>query len=133
MLKHLRGFLGFIKNRHLESFQEIIIEKARESMQQPMTREVSIRNGQGLHLRLACLVAEEAQKFSCSIQLANEQQTADAKSILDLILLAAGPGTSLTVEASGRDACQALERLGRLLEGHHPAAVTAQADQPRVS
>lgn len=85
-------------------------------MTQSVTRDICIKNSQGLHLRLACKVAEEAQRFACSIQLANEQQTADAKSVLDIILLAAGAGTSLQVRAHGADAGKALERIGRLLE-----------------
>lgn len=85
-------------------------------MDQMMSREVYIKNKEGLHMRLACMVAKEAQRFSCSIKLANDYKSADAKSILDILLLAAGSGTSLNIETKGKDAELALEKIENLFE-----------------
>ena len=89
-----------------------------ESMVQMMSREVYIKNKEGLHMRLACMVAKEAQSFSCNIKLASDDRSADAKSILDILLLAAGSGTSLKLETKGKDAELALERIEYLFELH---------------
>jgi phosphocarrier protein len=62
------------------------------------------------------MVAQKAQRFACSINLANDHKCADAKSILDILLLAAGAGTSLKLQTKGKDAELALEQIEQLFE-----------------
>jgi phosphocarrier protein len=73
--------------------------------------EVLVRNESGLHARPAAVLAQEAQKYSSEIRLSAEGKTADAKSILDILSLAAQQGTGMIVEAEGDDADTAVDRL----------------------
>ena len=73
-----------------------------------------VLNDQGLHARPAARLAQEAQKFGCAIEMALDGTVVDAKSILDILTLAAGQGTELELRAKGPDARQALVSLGTL-------------------
>lgn len=73
--------------------------------------EVCVLNEQGLHARPAAKLAQEAQKFSSTIQLSMGDQVVDAKSILDILSLAAGRGCGLEISAEGLDAEEAVEHL----------------------
>ena len=79
-------------------------------------RQVCVRNELGLHARPAARLAQEAQKFDADISLVQGEQEVDAKSILDILSLAAGRGCTLTVKTRGEDAGQALEHLCRFIE-----------------
>jgi len=81
-----------------------------------VSREVVVGIEQGLHARPADLVAREARKWQSRIELIAERQRADGKSILDLLTLAAESGTRLVVEATGPDAREAVEAIGRLFD-----------------
>ncbi len=79
-----------------------------------LTRQVVVANQLGLHARPAGILAQEAQNFASSITLVCEDQEVDAKSILDVLTLAAGGGTALVIRAEGPDADKALDRLETL-------------------
>lgn len=81
-----------------------------------VSREVVVSNAAGLHARPADLLAREARKWQSRIELVNDAQRADGKSILELLTLAAESGTRLVVEATGPDAREALEAIGSLFE-----------------
>jgi phosphotransferase system HPr (HPr) family protein len=81
-----------------------------------VSREVVVGIEQGLHARPADLVAREARTWQSRIELVAERQRADGKSILDLLTLAAESGTRLVVEATGPDAREAVEAIGRLFD-----------------
>ena len=76
---------------------------------------VRVLNEQGLHARPAARLAQEAQKFACDIRLALGEETVDAKSILDILTLAAGQGSELELRATGPQARDALTHLGTLI------------------
>ncbi len=78
------------------------------------SRQVIVVNEHGLHARPAGKVAQTAMNFSAEIILAHEGQEVDAKSILDVLTLAAGPGEKLEIRASGDDAAQAADTLVEL-------------------
>jgi phosphocarrier protein len=84
--------------------------------EQTVSREVVVANAQGLHARPADLLAREARKWRSRIELVNESQRVDGKSILEVLTLAAEAGTRLVVEATGPDAREALEAIGGLFE-----------------
>lgn len=84
--------------------------------QETVSREVVVGIEQGLHARPADLVAREARKWQSRIELVADRQRADGKSILDLLTLAAESGTRLVVEATGPDAREAVEAIGRLFD-----------------
>ncbi|EGJ49936.1 HPr family phosphocarrier protein [Desulfocurvibacter africanus] len=85
-----------------------------ETQRQYLTRRVCVVNELGLHARPAARLAQEAQKFSSRILLKAGAQEVDAKSILDILTLAARNGCGLEIMASGEDAAQAVEHLARL-------------------
>ncbi|SDB09132.1 phosphocarrier protein [Desulfonatronum thiosulfatophilum] len=76
-----------------------------------VSRKVFVANEQGLHARPAARLAREAQKYSSRITLLTAEQEVDAKSILDLLTLALGPGCVVELKAQGEDAQAALEQL----------------------
>ena len=76
---------------------------------------VRVLNEQGLHARPAARLAQEAQKFACDISLALGEERVDAKSILDILTLAAGHGSELELRAAGPEARDALAHLGTLI------------------
>ncbi len=78
--------------------------------------EVQIRNEEGLHMRPAMLFVDMAGRFSSEIRVSNGQMTVDAKSIMQMTMLAATCGTMLKIHARGSDALQATEALRELVE-----------------
>jgi len=79
-----------------------------------LSRKVVVSSENGLHARPAGRLAQEAQAFDAVISLIYEDQSVDAKSILDILTLAAGPGNLLELRAEGEDAEAALDRLEAL-------------------
>lgn len=73
--------------------------------------QLTITNAVGLHARPASLFVQEANKFTSDIVVLLEDSEADAKSILDLLLLGANQGCTVTVRAEGPDAEDALAAL----------------------
>lgn len=80
-----------------------------------LRRAVTIANPQGLHMRPAAAFAEMASRFDATVTVARGDQPVDGKNWLDLLLLAAESGSTLTIEVVGRDALEAMEALARLL------------------
>lgn len=75
------------------------------------SRQVVVANQLGLHARPAGILAREAQRFSADIRLVVEDQVVDAKSILDILTLAAAQGMTLELKADGEDAEDALNAI----------------------
>jgi len=78
--------------------------------------EFVVRSELGLHARPAGRFAALAARFESAIEVGRAGEWVDARSVLSLLSLAAGPGTTLRLRAAGRDAEEAVEALGRLLE-----------------
>ena len=78
--------------------------------------QVVVQGDHGLHARPAGVLAKQAQSFEADIFLVNDGQKADAKSILDVLTLAAGPGDVVEIHARGEDADEALASLRTLFE-----------------
>lgn len=84
------------------------------------TREsFEIINERGFHARPAALFVQCAEEFSSSIEVKNLTSgiTADGKSLLSLLMLAAPKGTRLEITAAGPDAENALKTLGGMITG----------------
>lgn len=73
--------------------------------------EVLVINEAGLHLRVAMRIVEVATKLAEAIEIRTEEACANAKSMLDLMTLAAGPGTKLRFAVTGQQASESLRRL----------------------
>jgi phosphocarrier protein len=65
----------------------------------------------GVHGRVAGRLVQEAQKYASRVTIRHANREADAKSILDILLLAAGQGCTLELSAIGSDAETAVQRL----------------------
>ena len=81
-----------------------------------VTRELLVSNKLGIHARPAAMFVKTANRFTCNIFVEKDGEKVNGKSIMGLMMLAAGPGTKLTVEADGQDATQALAELELLLK-----------------
>jgi phosphocarrier protein len=81
------------------------------------TRECVIRNRLGLHARAAAKFVHAATRFTSQIRVSREGRTMDGKSIMGILLLAAGAGASIMISADGPDEAEAAETLCHLVEG----------------
>ena len=80
-----------------------------------MRREVTIINKLGLHARAAAKLVTLASGFEADIRLRRDDREVNAKSIMAVMMLAAGKGTRLEVVANGADAQFAIEQLDQLV------------------
>ena len=78
--------------------------------------ELLIRNKKGLHARASAKFVKCAETFEASISVTRDGQTVGGTSIMGLMMLAAGQGTSIPVEAEGRQAGEAIAALTQLIE-----------------
>ena len=78
--------------------------------------EVDIRNPEGLHMRPAMQFVDLANSFNADISVSHLDINADAKSIMQMTMLAATCGTRLTIKAVGADAAQAIRALKELVD-----------------
>jgi phosphocarrier protein HPr len=82
-----------------------------------MTKDFWVRGKLGFHARPAAQFVKTASRFAkCEIVVHKDGDKADGKSLIGLLLLAAGPGTKLTVHAHGEGASQALAELELLMQ-----------------
>jgi phosphocarrier protein len=79
-------------------------------------RQVVIVNEKGLHARAAAKFVRQAQAFAATVSVTAKGQTVSGHSLMGLMLLAAGPGTRLTIAAEGGDAAAAVAALAKLVE-----------------
>ena len=81
-------------------------------------RRVFISNRLGLHARASATLVRRASQFLSQIELLREDtgQSADGKSILSVLLLAASQGTSIIVRATGTDEVWAADQIAYLIE-----------------
>ncbi|QEI08950.1 HPr family phosphocarrier protein [Pigmentiphaga aceris] len=73
--------------------------------------DITITNKLGLHARASAKLTQLASKFKCEIFIARGSRRVNAKSIMGVMMLAAGLGTTVTVDAEGADADRALEEI----------------------
>ena len=77
--------------------------------------EAPIINKLGLHARASAKLTQLANKFACEIWLTRNNRRVNAKSIMGVMMLAAGKGSSVLIEADGADADAALKALQELI------------------
>lgn len=81
-----------------------------------LERAVTIRNRRGLHARASAKFVKLVEGFDAEIVVARGETEVSGLSIMGLMMLAAGPGTDLTLRASGAEAAAALEALAELID-----------------
>ena len=81
-----------------------------------MTKDFLVCNKLGIHARPAAMFVKTANRFACDIFVEKDGEKVNGKSIMGLMMLAAGPGSKVTVHANGQDALQALAELETLIK-----------------
>ena len=82
-----------------------------------ISQSFTIRNKLGMHARPSAQLTQVASRFQSDVFITKEGRRVNAKSIMGVMMLAAGPGAVVTVDASGPDAEQAVRAVGELIEG----------------
>lgn len=76
---------------------------------------VTIPNRLGIHVRPAALIVQVASKFESEVKLAKDEEEVNAKSIMGVMMLAAGMGSKLRIRAEGPDEKEAVAALSELV------------------
>jgi phosphocarrier protein HPr len=82
-----------------------------------VVRELKICNRKGLHARASAKFVQTVEKFDAEVKVKRGHEVVGGTSIMGLMMLSAGPGTIITVEASGRDAAAVVDALAALVSG----------------
>ena len=82
----------------------------------PLRKEIVVSNKLGVHARPAAMFVRTASRFECDIFVEKDGEKVNGKSIMGLMMLAAGPGSRLELQATGHDAAKALLALEALVE-----------------
>jgi len=80
------------------------------------SKELTVLNKLGIHARPAAMFVKTANRFACDIFVEKDGEKINGKSIMGLMMLAAGPGSKLTIHASGADAQQAIAEIEALVK-----------------
>jgi phosphocarrier protein len=78
-------------------------------------RTVEIINKRGLHARASAKFVKLATEFDAEVRVSRDGAVVDARSIMGLMMLAAGPGCTIDIEAEGPEAGQAVDALAALI------------------
>lgn len=81
-----------------------------------VSKSVTICNRKGLHARASAKFVKCAEEYEAEVRVTRDGQSVGGTSIMGLMMLAAGPGTSILIEAEGADAEAALAALAALVE-----------------
>ena len=87
--------------------------------QTKLTKDFVVANPLGIHARPASLFVQTSAEFDSEISVTNldSGHTADGKSVMSMLMLAAPQGTRIRVSISGQDAASAMDALSKLIEG----------------
>ena len=83
---------------------------------QKVEKEIAIMNRLGLHARPAAMFVRIASRYRSEIWVAKESEEVNGKSIMGLMMLAAGQGSKLRIRCEGPDAEKAMEELEELIK-----------------
>ncbi len=79
-------------------------------------RDIEIVNKLGLHARASAKLTQTATRFKCEVNLERNGRRVNAKSIMGVMMLAAGKGTTIQMETEGDDEAEAMVALVALIE-----------------
>jgi phosphocarrier protein HPr len=80
-----------------------------------ISKDFTINNKLGLHARPSAQITQVASRFSSEVWISKNGRRVNAKSIMGVMMLAAGQGSLLTVEADGPDEAQVIDAIGELI------------------
>jgi phosphocarrier protein HPr len=83
----------------------------------PVTRVLEICNKKGLHARASAKFVQTVEQFDAEVWVKRGSERVGGTSIMGLMMLAAGPGTTITIEATGPQAGEVVEALVKLVSG----------------
>jgi phosphocarrier protein len=81
---------------------------------QPLTKELIVQNKMGIHARPAAMIVRITNKFKAEVFVENKDEQVNGKSIMGLMMLAAGKGSAVKFIAAGADAAAMLSELEAL-------------------
>jgi len=81
-----------------------------------IAKKIEIKNMLGLHARAAAKLVHTAARFKSDIKIRKGDEEVDGKSILGILLLAAGRGSVITLRADGEDEAEAVEAIEKLID-----------------
>ncbi len=79
-------------------------------------RELTVLNKLGIHARPAAMFVKTANRFTCDIFVEKDGEKVNGKSIMGIMMLAAGPGSKITVFCEGADSNAALDEIEALVK-----------------
>jgi phosphocarrier protein HPr len=79
-------------------------------------KKLEIKNKLGLHARAAALLVQTVNKFDAQVSFSKDGQSADGRSIMGVLTLAATQGSKIQVEASGEEAERAVRAIEKLID-----------------
>jgi phosphocarrier protein HPr len=82
----------------------------------PLRRTVKIRNQRGLHARAAAKFVQSLEHLDCEVTVSKDGTDVSGRSIMGLMMLAAGPGSELALSATGPDAAAGLAAIAELVQ-----------------
>ncbi|HUV33142.1 MAG TPA: HPr family phosphocarrier protein [Devosiaceae bacterium] len=83
---------------------------------QTFAQDITITNRRGLHARASAMFVRTAERYDAAITVTRDGTTVGGTSIMGLLMLAAGPGASVRVKVTGRQAREALDAIVALIE-----------------
>ena len=81
-------------------------------------RDVEIINNLGLHARASAKLTQLAAKYQCDVVMSRNNRKVNAKSIMGVMMLAAGKGAKVTLEINGPDETEAMEAIVALINDY---------------
>ena len=81
----------------------------------PVVREIEIVNKKGLHARASAKFVQTAEQFDAAITVSRGHESVGGTSIMGLMMLTAGPGITITISATGKEAAAAVDALCALI------------------
>jgi phosphocarrier protein HPr len=79
-------------------------------------KEMVVANKLGIHARPAAMFVKTANRFEADVFVEKDGETVNGKSIMGLMMLAAGPGSKIRVQAEGQDAAEAVQQIEALVK-----------------
>jgi phosphocarrier protein HPr len=81
-----------------------------------VVKKLEIKNKLGLHARAAAMLVQTVNKFDAQVSFSKDGQTADGRSIMGVLTLAATQGSKVQVEASGEEAERVIRAIEKLID-----------------
>ena len=82
-----------------------------------LVRDILICNKKGLHARASAKFVQTVERFDAQVKVTRNSETVGGDSIMGLMMLSAGPGSTITVECAGKEAAEVMDAIAALIEG----------------